>query len=254
MGPVEALVQPLGAVWAGALLVSGLAFRRKAWLAGFTSLCLAGGLWLVGGTPFSALLLARLERPYDRIHPVNLPTADAVVVLAGDIQFSSRELLWFGTGSSFERYLTGLEVMRQGKARTLVVSGGPFHWLGSARSESDLLAAWIRSWRLPAGDLQRLPACQDTHEEAVAIGDMARKRGWKRVILVSSASHLARGAAACRKEGVDVLPVGCDFQALDALDRPERWWVVPRSEGLIRFERWLHEELGGVWYWWRGWI
>ena len=91
-------------------------------------------------------------------------------------------------------------------------------------------------------------------EEAVAIGDMVRKRGWKRVILVSSASHLARGAAACRKEGVDVLPVGCDFQALDALDRPEHWWVVPRSEGLIRFERWLHEELGGVWYWWRGWI
>ena len=142
----------------------------------------------------------------------------------------------------------------QWKARTLVVSGGPFQWLGSARSESDLLAAWIRTWRLPAGDLQRLPACQDTHEEAVAIGDMVRKRGWKRVILVSSASHLARGAAACRKEGVDVLPVGCDFQALDALDRPERWWVVPRSEGLIRFERWLHEELGGVWYWWRGWI
>jgi hypothetical protein len=102
MGPVEALVQPLGAAWAGALLVGGLAFRRKAWLAGFTSLCLAGGLWLVGGTPFSALLLARLERPYDRIHPVNLPAADAVVVLAGDIQFSSRELLWFGTGSSFE--------------------------------------------------------------------------------------------------------------------------------------------------------
>lgn len=254
MGPVEALVQPLGAAWAGALLVSGLAFRRRAWLAGVTSLCLAGGLWLVGGTPFSALLLARLERPYDRIHPVTLPVADAVVVLAGDIEFSARELLWFGTGSSFERSLTGLEVMRQGKARTLVVSGAPFNWLGSARSESDLLTAWIRSWRLPAGDLQRLPACKDTHEEAVAIGDMVRKRGWKRVILVSSASHLARGAAACRKEGVDVLPVGCDFQALDALDRPEHWWVVPRSEGLIRFERWLHEELGGVWYWWRGWI
>lgn len=145
-------------------------------------------------------------------------------------------------------------MIRQGKARSLVLSGMPFHWLGSARSESELLASWIRAWRLPAGDLLRLPACNDTHEEAVAIGDLARKRGWKRVILVSSASHLARGAAACRKEGIDVLPVGCDYQGLDALDRPERWWVVPRSEGLIRFERWFHEELGGVWYWWRGWI
>jgi hypothetical protein len=112
MGPVEALVQPLGAAWAGALLVSGLAFRRRAWLAGFTALCLAGGLWLVGGTPFPALLLSRLERPYDRIHPVTLPVADAVVVLAGDIEFSGRELLWFGTGSSFERTLTGLEAPR----------------------------------------------------------------------------------------------------------------------------------------------
>ena len=81
MGPVEALVQPLGAAWAGALLVSGLAFRRRAWLAGFTALCLAGGLWLVGGTPFPALLLSRLERPYDRIHPVTLPVADAVLLM-----------------------------------------------------------------------------------------------------------------------------------------------------------------------------
>ena len=48
MGPVEALVQPLGAAWAGALLVGCLAFRRRAWLAGFTALGLAGGLWLVG--------------------------------------------------------------------------------------------------------------------------------------------------------------------------------------------------------------
>lgn len=98
MGPVEALVQPLGAAWAGALLVSGLAFRRRAWLAGFTSLCLAGGLWLVGGTPFSALLLARLERPYDRIHPVTLPVADAVVVLAGI--FSSPHANSFGSAQA----------------------------------------------------------------------------------------------------------------------------------------------------------
>ena len=254
MGPFEALVQPLGAAWAGALLVGGLAFRRRAWLAGFTSLCLAAGLWLVGGTPFPALLLSRLERPYDRIHPVNLPAADAVVVLSGDIEFSGRELLWFSTGSAFERTLTGLEVMRQGKARALVVSGAPFQWLGSPRSEGDLLVSWIRAWRLPSGELLRLPACNDTHDEALAIADLVRKRGWKRVILVSSASHLARGAAACRKQGVEVMPVGCDFQGMDALDRPVRWWVVPRSEGLVRFEHWLHEELGGVWYWWRGWI
>ena len=254
MGPVEALVQPLGAAWAGALLVGCLAFRRRAWLAGFTALGLAGGLWLVGGTPLAALLLARLERPYDRIQPVNLPAADAVAVLGGDIEFSGREVLWFSTGLAFERTLTGLEVMRQGKARALVVSGGPFQWQGNPRAESELIASWIRAWRLPAGELLRLPACRDTREEALAIGDLVRKRGWKRVILVSSACHLARGAAACRKEGVEVIPVGCDFLGLDALDRPQRWWVVPRSEGLVRFERWFHEELGGVWYWWRGWI
>ncbi|MBM3850330.1 MAG: YdcF family protein [Verrucomicrobiota bacterium] len=254
MGPFEALVQPLGAAWAGALLVGVLAFRRKAWLAGFTSFGLAGALWLVGGTPMSALLLARLERPYDRMHPVNLPVAEAVVVLSGDIRFSGRELLWFSTGSSFERTLSGLEILRQGKARSLVVGGAPFQWQGGPRAEGELLASWIRAWRLPAGDLVRLPACRDTREEAVAIGELVRKRGWRRVILVSSASHLARGAAACRKEGVEVIPVGCDFAGLDALDRPQRWWVVPRSEGLLRFERWLHEELGEVWYWWRGWI
>ena len=28
--------------------------------------------------------------------------------------------------------------------------------------------------------------------------------------------------------------------------------ALPRDAG-IRFERWFHEELGDVWYWWRGW-
>lgn len=253
MGPAEALLQPPGLIWAGLLLVSLLAFRKKAWLAGFTALALAGFVWLIGATPFSAMALARLERPYDRVQPASLPSGDVVVMLGGAIGFSSRELLWFGTGEGADRILTSVELIRQGRARALVLGGAKYLWNGQHRGDNELVAAWLRAWRVPAGEVHLLPMCRDTHDEAVFAADLIRRQGWKRVILVSSAYHLSRGSAAFRKAGVDVIPVGCDYLGIAALDSTTRWYLVPRYNGIQLFQTWLHEELGSIWYWWRGW-
>lgn len=254
MGSAEALLQPPGFIWACLLLVSFLAFRKKAWLAGFTSFALAAFIWLIGATPFPAFALARLERPYDRVQPVNLPSGDVIVMLGGAIGFSSRELLWFGTGEGADRILTTVELVRQGRAKAIVLGGAKYLWNNQIRGDNELVAAWMRAWRLPVGEVHLLPICRDTHDEAVHAAELIRQRGWKRVILVSSAYHLNRGAAAFRKAGVDVTPVGCDYLGIAALDSTQRWSLVPRYNGIQLFQTWLHEELGSIWYWWRGWI
>ncbi len=255
MGSAEALLQLPGLIWTVLLLVSLLAFRRKAVGAGLLALAGAAWLWVVGATPLSGYLLATLEKPYDRVPGAIPPSADAVVMLGGAIGFSSREVLWFGTGEATDRALTALELMRQKRAPVLVLNGPLFRWKGRLQRDSELLAAWMRSWKLPTGELLLLPSAVDTHDEALNTLTQFRKRGWKRIILVSSAYHLWRASATFRKAGIEVIPFGCDFLGLPADEEVDsRWLILPRSERLKLFNYWLHEKIGWIWYWWKGWI
>lgn len=255
MGTAEALMQSPGFAWAMLLVVAALAFRRKAIAAGLVSLTGAAFLWLVGATPVPARLLASLERPYERLASSPLPNADAVLMLGGAVGYTRREVTWFGLGEASDRMLASAEMVRRGHARVLVLSGSTYVWEGQRRPDAELVAGWLRSWKLPAAETIVLPAAVNTHDEAVNMAALLRTRGWRRVVLVSSAYHLRRSVAVFRKAGVEVTPLGCDFLGLAALDSPDPGWrIVPRPDVARLFRIWLHEQLGLLWYWWKGWI
>jgi uncharacterized SAM-binding protein YcdF (DUF218 family) len=149
---------------------------------------------------------------------------------------------------------TTLELARQGRVRVVVLGGAKYLWNGAQRPDNELVAAWIRAWRLPTGELHLLPICRDTHDEAVHAAELVRTRGWRSVVLVSSAYHLRRAQAAFRKAGVVTTAYGCDFLGLPESEAEDRWRLVPRPHGFHLFETWLHEVLGMAWYWWKGWI
>jgi uncharacterized SAM-binding protein YcdF (DUF218 family) len=99
-----------------------------------------------------------------------LAHADAAVVLAG------------GRGPRLSR---GLELVRQGVAPVLVVSDG---WSPT----------WPEANRLCSGRTAPVPVVcphpdpYSTHGEAEAFARLARARGWKSVVVVSSRYHLVR--------------------------------------------------------------
>lgn len=88
--------------------------------------------------------------------------ADAVVVLAG------------GDG---ERLDKGLELVRQGVSRNLVVSTGPDQLCGT---QHDFAVFCF------------LPHPDDTRGEAEAIGRIAGQHGWRHLVLVTSDYHATR--------------------------------------------------------------
>ena len=82
----------------------------------------------------------------------------------------------------------------------------------------------------------------------------AAAHGWRRVLLVSSGYHLARAEAVFRKAGLDVMPAGAEFLGLDGLDGKGSWMVVPRSRGFDLIGYWAHEQVGWIFYRWKGWV
>jgi uncharacterized SAM-binding protein YcdF (DUF218 family) len=250
---VEQMLQPLTWVFLG-LAVLGL---RSLWMgrrrtAGTCTLLL-GILWLVGATPLAEWLLARLERPYVA-GSRQVPMADAVVMLGGTHDYSPSTVLPFNLGSSGDRPLVALELMRQGRAPYLVLGGASVPWFGRRINDAEVLDVWIRGWRLPAGRTILLGPSANTRDEAVQVAALVRSNGWRRVLMVSSGFHLRRGEAALRKAGVpDVYAVGAEFNGADRMQSELNWGVLPEVERFRFFAQWVHEQLGYWYYRWKGW-
>src|SRR5437763_1587374 len=56
-----------------------------------------------------------------------------------------------------------------------------------------------------------LGANEDTHDEALKVRVLATERGWHRVLLVTSANHMRRASGVFRAQGLEVIPVPCNF-------------------------------------------
>jgi uncharacterized SAM-binding protein YcdF (DUF218 family) len=70
------------------------------------------------------------------------------------------------------------------------------------------------------------------------------------VVLVTAGTHLPRSVALFRREGIDVIPVGCAYRT----EESERgvWNFWPRAAAASINQEVLHEVLGMVWLWLRG--
>ncbi|GAA5533174.1 YdcF family protein [Deinococcus aluminii] len=160
-------------------------------LAVLLALCL---LTPVLRAPLAALTLAQ--------PPVQ---ADAIVVLGGGVQCGARTL----EASSLARLLRGLELWRAGYAPLLTVSEqsgllGPANCVKLSELERAHIAALY-----PTGGPQVLTLrhVTTTRDEAARVRDLARARGWRRVLLVTSPSHSRRAARLFTAQGVNVVSV-----------------------------------------------
>lgn len=205
---------------------------RLRWLVG-TGASFLAVLWLaVAFSPLCAWLARDLPRK-DPLGP-----ADAVFVLGSSIQ-DDGEL----SAEATSRLLHALELIGQGYAPRLIVPELP---------------PPVPSYAAPAATITRnlgmsleiLPVgpTYNTHDEAVAVGSLFRKRDWHRLLLVTSPHHSRRAALTFEKQGIEVfsspsVQTQFDFETLKDPDHRLR-----------AFPYLMHERLGLWVYEWRGWI
>ncbi|MCW5556367.1 MAG: YdcF family protein [Verrucomicrobiae bacterium] len=248
------MLSPLGACWLALAILSIVLLRRRPTrLQGFILLLVAALLTAFGGTPLSAWLVSTLEkRHFD--HP--LPTAESVqalVVLGGGFSASSLEPAGFKTSSAFNRLTGALALLDRGVTTNLVLGGGEAPSTPGELSAGAAIKPWLEKRVDPRIRIWMLENSRTTREEAVDFARLAAAQGWRRIALVTSASHLPRSVAAFRHEGIEVEPVATDFAGLARLHSRNRWNLIPNPENLDLANIWIHEILGLLYYRLKGW-
>lgn len=248
-------LEPPGLIWLVLTIKGALHIRRRRW----RPLWLTGSAWLLltitAALPVPHLLMASLEKEWPPVDLAPLPECDAIMVLGGSTEPSTREPAGIHFHGAADRIFTALTLARMGKGKNLIIGGGSFKNAdGILTSEADSAKEWIGKWSLTSVPLFSLGKCADTHDEAGKVAALARQNGWKHVALVTSAYHMRRTRAVFSKAGVSVIPVPCNYESMPMRGRPLNWFCVPNAANLQLFEAWMHEVIGWWVYRLRGWI
>jgi uncharacterized SAM-binding protein YcdF (DUF218 family) len=232
------LVGPLGlALGAGVgALFGGLAPRAGRALA----VAVAALYAVVAYSPLAATLLPRVVRR-DRVSPP--PAVDAVAVLSS------------GVGTDGLIRDQGLERLLAGSAwaraldRPIVVSivrmPGRSRAVSSAADQRAVLAL------AGVARVYYVDSVSVTRDEAVREAALARARGWRRLLVVTSASHTRRACAAYERAGIAVVCVPAPSRTY-ALAGP--FPIDGPGERVAAFRDWLYEAVGWAVYRARGWV
>jgi len=187
-------------------------------------------LWVVVAfTPLCGWLASGLAR-HEAVEP-----ADAVFVSFASLRPDAQRAAEVRT-----RILHGVALVSRGKADRLVVTETPdFPGVELARSILESVGS-------PA-ELVVAGRAGNTRGEAVAVGELCEREGWKVVLVVTSPMHSRRSSAALEKEGVTVVSSPSEEARFDT---QLRTW----SDRLAAFGSVMHERLGFWVYARRGWI
>lgn len=170
---------------------------------------------------------------------------DAVIVLGGMVDPASTRLSGeIELDVHAERVLRGFELVRAGRARAVLLSGGLVAPLPGDLPEADALAARLAGWGVPPSQIVTEAGSRNTRENAIESARVAAAHGWRRLLVVTSALHMPRAMGCFRAVGLepDALPV--DRRAGDG--RGAGW--LPRAASLAGSTEVLRELAGRVVY------
>ena len=248
------LLAPVGLVWGALIVLTVVLWRRRLRRFAAVAGALVVFITVVGSTGVPGRLLGALERPYAGVKIEDLPAADAVVLLGGGAGGSRYEVGGVHLTAAGDRLVMAAELMRLGKAPVLLIGGNAGTLDGRLILESEIMKGLLTRWGVPADAMIPLGGNADTHDEAIDVRALATERGWRRVLLVTSANHMRRAAATLRQMGIEVTPVPCNFLTSVSTGEVPFSPSVPGTDGFVKMGGWLHEKIGWIVYRRRGWV
>jgi uncharacterized SAM-binding protein YcdF (DUF218 family) len=190
-------------------------------------------------------LIGWVESKHAPIPIAEAGPADAIVVLGGILGPRTNPGFVPSLMETGERFEAGVMLLQAGRAPHLVFTGAKMGWPDNL-TEGDELKRLAVARGAPAEQILVTDYVGNTADEARVVAAMMKARGWKRIILVTTAWHMPRSAHQFRKAGVDCVIFPVDFR----FDRTRALSVI---DFLPRGDAWMHtetalREIYGYWF------
>jgi uncharacterized SAM-binding protein YcdF (DUF218 family) len=137
---------------------------------------------------------------------------DVVVLLGGvseDAPSAERGVPAYN--NHVERLLTVFDLLRTNRIPRVIISGGPSHKFSGMPSEAAVLAVQLERWGIDPSRIIREEKALNTHDNAVESAKIIREKGWKQVVIVTSAYHMKRSRECFYAQGLAVDTLAVDF-------------------------------------------
>ena len=223
-----------------ALMAFGLVWRRRGCI--ITGVCL---LFFISLPIVAESLQWVRQHKLVRLSPVEVPASAAIVVLGQGMSWVSTKNGFVPDWGDPDRFFAGIELITANKAEQLVFTGGKLPWDDSDQTEGDVLKHYAQTMQVPVDKILVTEPVQNTADEARAVRTLLGPEA-KRLILVTSATHMRRAQWLFEQRGFEVFPypvdisgssVGVTWQSF--LPKP---WAIAMVDVLVR------EALGLLYY------
>jgi uncharacterized SAM-binding protein YcdF (DUF218 family) len=198
--------------------------------------------------PLTQALVGPLETFYRP--PASMPVRhDAIVIFVSSPKlrpYTERPTI-IGTRNT-DLLLCGLVYVHAGSAPKVVLTGGASSEINHTEAGTGVLQEWAVLLGYPKDAMIGVTQGVATHERARAIKQLLGSDS--RILLLDSAMHLPRSAAAFKKVGFTVTPIPCDYEM-----STDSWALldfVPQGKKLKASSAAVHEYLGLLTYRLRG--
>jgi len=207
---------------------------------------------LLSSEPGSYLLFDTLENKHAHLLPDQIKHADVIVVLSGMVNpltgYNERPEF----SSAVDRILAGEELLLLNKAPVLLISGGSGLISQEGEKEADILRSWLIKRKHNPETILSESESKNTAENAINTAKLAEEKGWKKIILITSAFHMPRSVLAFKKQGVDTIPFPVDYYGIKNYYGPEHF--VPTTNALLLSTIGFKEYIGFLAYYIKGYI
>ncbi len=246
---LDLLLAPL--TWGLLLVALGVVLRRRARLAVALQVLGLLGLYVFSMPVVADALQRRVEEgAVSTYQPEGV--YDAVIVLGGAVDADAVERSGRPEyNEASERILRGYELLRDGRARFVLLSGGTLDTRPGALVEANILEQQLRDWGIAPERIVKELNSRNTRENALESLRIVQERGWKRLLLVTSAAHMPRAQGTFAAVGLKADTLVADVRAHAPIYRANGW--QPRARALSQGTDALRELAGRTIYQMRGW-
>jgi len=175
----------------------------------------------------------------------------ALVVLGAGIWTyrSGGEEIAVPTPQSAFNVLRGGQLYRQMGGPLVIVSGGIADASVQRAREADILASLLREAGVPEERIILERKSNTTYTQAVEVAGMAKARGLRELVVISSPAHLRRTIPAFRAQGVGAAGYPADFLSERRL--PGRRWLPAAHSADVTADA-MYDYIAWFYYWSQG--